>query len=87
MFPIKLQKKPSEYLRDNFYVTTSGFFSPVALQLVMSVLGADKVLFAVDYPPESAVEATQFIRTVPVDESDREKICHLNAEKLLKILS
>ena len=46
-------------------------------------LGADKILFAVDYPFESSKEAAQFIQSVPICDSDKEKICHLNAEKLL----
>jgi len=28
---------------------------------------------------------TQFIETAPLSEIDREKICHLNAERLLKL--
>lgn len=81
----RLQKKPSEYFKENFYVTTSGMLWPPVLQFVISALGADRILFATDYPPESALEAAQFIESVPISESDREKICHLNAEKLLRL--
>ena len=29
--------------------------------------------------------ATEFLRTAPIDEQDRAKIAHLNAEKLLRL--
>ena len=48
-----LKKKPSQYFRENFYVTTSGMFWHPPLQLCCSALGVDRVLFAVDYPMES----------------------------------
>lgn len=80
-----LPKAPGEYFKKNFYVATSGQFSIPVLQLAYSVLGADRILFAVDYPPESCMEAARFIESAPICDEDKEKICHLNAEKLLKI--
>jgi predicted TIM-barrel fold metal-dependent hydrolase len=46
-------------------------------------VGADRILLAVDYPMESNQKAVQFIETASISERDREKICHLNAERLL----
>lgn len=80
-----LQKKPGEYFRENFYITTSGMLWHPVLQFGISALGAERILFAADYPPESALEAAQFIESAPISISDKEKICHLNAEKLLKL--
>jgi len=78
-----LKKNPSQYFKENFYVTTSGMFWEPVLKFVCSVLGADRVLFAVDYPYESSKEATKFIESMPMNEGDKAKICHQNAEKLL----
>lgn len=78
-----LQKNPSQYFKENFFVTTSGMFWEPVLQFVCSVLGAEKVLFAVDYPYESITAAAQFIEAIPMNDEDKAKICHLNAEKLL----
>lgn len=81
-----LKKLPSQYLKENFYVTTSGMLWEPALQFVISVLGADRILFACDYPPEPDLAfATQWIDSVSMSAGDREKICHLNAEKLFKL--
>ena len=80
-----LKKKPSEYFRENFYITTSGMLWHPVLQFGISALGAERILFAADYPPESALEAAQFIESAPISDSDKEKICHLNAERLLRL--
>jgi 2,3-dihydroxybenzoate decarboxylase len=80
-----LRKNPSQYFKENFYVTTSGMFWEPVLQFVNSVLGSDRILFATDYPYESSTEAVQFIESVQVDNEVKEKICHLNAERLLRL--
>jgi 5-carboxyvanillate decarboxylase len=80
-----LQKNPSQYFKKHFYVTTSGMFWEPVLQFVSSVLGSERILFATDYPYESTKEAAQFIESVQIDDGDKERICHLNAEKLLRL--
>jgi len=80
-----LRKKPSEYFRDNIFVTTSGIFWNPAFMCVYEGLGAGNILFAVDYPYESNEIAADFIEAVPIPDGDKERICHLNAERLLKI--
>ncbi len=81
----KLKKTPSQYFKDHFYVTTSGMFWSPVIQFVCSVLGTEKVLFATDYPYEVTKEAVQVIESMSMSDSDKEKICHLNAEKLLRL--
>lgn len=49
----------SQYLRENFYITTSGNFRPQALTNVILEVGADQVLYSVDYPYEDVVEARE----------------------------
>jgi len=85
MFYKDRKKDPSQYFRDNFYVTTSGMYWEPPLQFVLSVLGADKILFAGDYPYESLKDAVQFIDSAVISDSDKEKICYKNAEKLLHL--
>ena len=80
-----LKKLPSDCLGENFYVTTSGMLWTQALMCALSSLGSDRVLFAVDYPMEPNQDAVQFIATAPISERDKEKILHLNAEKLFAL--
>jgi predicted TIM-barrel fold metal-dependent hydrolase len=46
-------------------------------------LDAGHILFGTDYPFEDMATATQFLRTVPISETDRLKIAHGTAERLL----
>jgi 5-carboxyvanillate decarboxylase len=82
---IKLKKTPGQYFKDNFYVTTSGMFWHNALQFVLSVLGSERVLFSVDYPFESNKVAVEFIKSAPISDIDKRKICYLNAERVLRL--
>jgi 2,3-dihydroxybenzoate decarboxylase len=76
---------PSEYLRHNLYVTTSGVCSAAPLLCAVLALGVDHILFGTDYPFEEMATATEFLRTAPVSEADRAKIAHGNAERLLRL--
>lgn len=81
----KLNKKPSEYVKENFFVATSGIFWQPAFICAYLALGASRILFAVDYPYESNREAVEFMEAVPICDTDKEKIYHRNAEELLAL--
>ncbi|MFH1650580.1 MAG: amidohydrolase family protein [Chloroflexota bacterium] len=81
----KLAKNPTDYIKQNFMVTTSGMFWEPVLKYVCQVLGVERVLFAVDHPYEQNKVAADFIEKVDLPAADKEKICHLNVEKLLKL--
>lgn len=77
------REKPSDYLRHNLYITTSGVCSAAPLLCALLALGPEHILFGTDHPFEEMAVATEFLRTAPVSEADRAKISHLNAERLL----
>jgi predicted TIM-barrel fold metal-dependent hydrolase len=77
--------KISKYFKDNFLVTTSGLFSDPPLICAIQQVGVDNVLFAVDYPFERSTEGTKWMAAAPLTESDKEKVLHLNAERVFKI--
>jgi predicted TIM-barrel fold metal-dependent hydrolase len=80
-----LKKTPAQYLRENLIVTTSGnFFTPAFLCTVMAV-GMDNVLFSVDWPYEANRTGAQWLKELPISNSDLEKIAHLNAERILHL--
>jgi 2,3-dihydroxybenzoate decarboxylase len=76
---------PSEVIRKNIVITTTGVCSHPALLCAVSALGESSVMFSVDYPYEDCGVAAAFIETAPVSEAARAKICHGNAERLLHI--
>jgi 2,3-dihydroxybenzoate decarboxylase len=80
---LKLPKPPSEYIRQNVVVTTSGMCDRPPLACTLDALGRDKVMFAADYPFESAEEAGHFMDSVALDESLRADVAYNNAARLL----
>lgn len=75
----------AHYLRENFYITTSGVFRSQALIDVILEVGADRVLYSVDYPYEDMGEATKWFETTPISEPDRLNIAHRNARQLFRL--
>jgi predicted TIM-barrel fold metal-dependent hydrolase len=75
----------SDYVREHFYVTTSGAFSNTALQCTIAELGVEKVLFAVDWPFMANLPGRKFMDAAPISEKDRALIFGGNARKLLKL--
>ena len=75
----------AETLRDNLHLTTSGYNSDAPLACALATFGVDHVLFSVDHPFGNSKRATDYLKTAPVSEGDREKIAHGNAESLLRM--
>ena len=80
-------RKPlDEYFRNNFYITTSGSFCTSTLMNAIQWVGAERIIFAVDYPFEKMAEAAAWFDRVEImSEADWTKIARTNAEKLLKL--
>jgi 2,3-dihydroxybenzoate decarboxylase len=85
LYGVKLDRKPSEYIRDNIVVTTSGMCAVDPLICTISALGSEHVMFAADYPFESAQESAEFIDNAPLADDVRADICCNNAVKLLRL--
>jgi 2,3-dihydroxybenzoate decarboxylase len=80
---VRLERRPSDYLRDNVYVTTAGLLATASLYCAVTALGPERVMFATGYPFESSAEAGHFLDTVRLDEGLRAGIAFRNAERLL----
>ena len=77
-----LQRLPSEYFRENFLITTSGVMSASVLTLCLAELGAERILFAADYPYESVEDSVRFMDEVAIDAATRQAIYAGNAQRL-----
>jgi predicted TIM-barrel fold metal-dependent hydrolase len=86
MLPVamtKIDRPISAYLRENIHYTFSGFnFTPTFLDLLLQV-GIDRIMFSVDHPYASMAQARAFLNQLPVSATDKERIAHGNAERLL----
>ncbi len=80
-----LKRLPSEYFLENFLITTSGMMSAPALRLCLEVVGVERIMFAADYPYESAEESVQFMDSVDITPSERQAIYSTNAERVFKL--
>ena len=82
-----IQRKPSEYLRDNFYITNSGVAWEPAIKFTQSVVGVDRVLYAMDYPYQYAPEEVTMMDNMQMSAEDKKKFFQTNAEKVFGIPS
>ncbi|HEX2538222.1 MAG TPA: amidohydrolase family protein [Pseudolabrys sp.] len=73
------------YFRKHFHLTTSGNFSTPALLNAVSEMGADRVMFSVDWPFESVEEGCVWFDRAEIDATERAKIGRDNAIKLFKL--
>ncbi|MEO8955311.1 MAG: amidohydrolase family protein [Ktedonobacteraceae bacterium] len=67
------------------YVTPSGMFTLPPFLLTLQIMGADRIMYSVDYPYIAGEQARTFLENAPISPADREKIAHGNAEKVLKL--
>lgn len=81
----KLQKKPSEYLKENFYVTTSGMAWQPPILYAQSVLGVDRVLYAMDYPYQFVPDEVRVTDDLPISDTDKKKLYQTNAERVFAL--
>jgi|FEC22Drversion2_1045045.scaffolds.fasta_scaffold00895_14 2,3-dihydroxybenzoate decarboxylase len=79
------EEKPSFFFRCNFVITTSGVCDNNPLIDALAALGADNVLFSVDYPYQESKQAGDFIEAAPIGEGVRTRICNGNARRILKL--
>ncbi len=77
--------RPSEYIRENIVITTSGVCDNGPLICAIGAMGLSSVMFAVDYPYEDDAAASKWLAEIPLPQEQVEAIAHGNAERLLKL--
>jgi 2,3-dihydroxybenzoate decarboxylase len=83
MQPIKRQ--PSEYLREHFYITNSGVAWEPAIRFTQEFMGMDRVLYAMDYPYQHAVDEVIALDRLGLSADDKKRFFQTNAETVFKI--
>jgi len=73
------------YFRKHFHVTTSGNFHTPSMLNAMTELGAERVMFSVDWPFEDIGQAAVWFDHAEISEADRARIGRNNAMKLFKL--
>lgn len=70
---------------DQVLISTAGYTTAAPLACALATFGPERILFSVDHPFADSREATAFLADAALDEADRERIAHGNAEALLGI--
>jgi len=78
-----LPRSVSDYLRSNFFITTSGMLNPALLQHARSVTSVDRLIFSTDYPflQPTRDEIAAFLAELASDE-ERDRFSSANAARL-----
>ena len=80
-----LDKKVSEYYKEHVYLTPSGILSSDQLLYLTKVMGADHIMYAVDYPYVKPEHISTFLTDSGLTNEQVELIAHGNAERLLHL--
>ena len=75
----------AHYFRKNFWCTSSGNFSTPALVNAMTEMGAERVMFSVDWPFEDVGQGCDWFDKAEIGDADRMKIGRANAIKLFNL--
>lgn len=81
----RLRMRPSDYLRRNFIVTTSGMNWAQPVKLCLDVMGPDRVMFAVDWPFENAVDTVRLFDAIDLDPATRRRVLEGNAQRVFRL--
>jgi 2,3-dihydroxybenzoate decarboxylase len=81
----KTERRISDYLKQNFYITTSGMAWGPAIIFTQAVIGVDRVMYAMDYPYQFVPEEVTFHDNLPISDSDKKKLFQTNAEKVFNL--
>jgi 5-carboxyvanillate decarboxylase len=80
-----IQRKPSDYLRENFYITNSGVAWEKAIRFSQDVLGVDRVLYAMDYPYQYKPSEVADLDAMSISDADKKAFFQTNAETVFKL--
>lgn len=69
--------------REHVYVSPSGMLTLPHFQFIHALMGAERILYSIDYPYQSLDGVRAFIERLPISDADKELIAHGNAERLL----
>ena len=78
-------RPPSQQILEQVWITTSGIFSQPPFIAALQTFGIDRILFSVDYPYALDSQGRTFLDEVCLAPADMAKLCHGNADALLKL--
>lgn len=81
----KLKMLPSDYMRRNVFVTTSGMAWEPVILYAQNVLGPDRVMYAMDYPYQYIPDEVKVTDGLPISAEHRKMFYETNAARVFGI--
>ena len=80
-----LKRTVPQTILDQVWITTSGIFNEPPLYVALTTFGIDRIMFSVDYPYSTHMMGREFLDKIWMAPADMAKLCHGNADALLKL--
>ena len=80
-----LSRSITDTYKQHVYVTPSGMMYAPHFEFIHKVVGADRILYSVDYPYLTLAGARRFLETLSISQEEKERIAHRNAEELFRM--
>jgi uncharacterized protein len=79
----KGRRSVAEVMKDQVWVTTSGYFTRPPFECCREVLGLERMMYSVDYPFSPNTRGRDFLAGLKLSESEMAALVHGNAERVL----
>ncbi|MXO65386.1 amidohydrolase family protein [Altericroceibacterium endophyticum] len=83
--PVKLKHPVSHYFQNNIWITTSGVGWEPAIKFCMDVMGADRVLYAMDYPYQQSSDEVAAYDRLGISDADKKLLMEDNAKRVFRL--
>jgi predicted TIM-barrel fold metal-dependent hydrolase len=80
-----LQRTITRTIQDQVWITTSGVFTAPPFVAALQTFGIDRIMFSVDYPFAPNQAGRRLLDAISLSPTDMAKLCHGNADALLKL--
>ena len=82
---VTLQHHVSHYFRNNIWITTSGVGWEPAIRFCIDAMGADRVLYAMDYPYQQSSDEVAAYDAMGFDAGVKRQLMQTNAERVFNL--
>ncbi len=79
---IPATKSMRHYMQNNIHLTTSGNFHDPTLQLSITEMGLERIMFSVDYPFETTEDAAAWFDNCGLSDADKLTVGRTNAQRM-----
>lgn len=82
-----LSRTITQTFQEQVYVTPSGMLTLPHFRFIYELMGAQRILYSIDYPYQTLDGAGEFLERLPIPQVEKEMIAYRNAERLLGLVS